>query len=73
MIQDKQGHKYSDTLPTERVGIVVYTLMRKRGKRYTTAQLAQLTGLRHGSMWAMLAKLSRTIPLHQEVDGWFIE
>jgi hypothetical protein len=61
-----------DTLPTERVGIVVCALMEERGKRFKTADLARLTGLRQRSMWAMLAKLSRSLPLAQDHDGWYI-
>lgn len=61
-----------DILPTERVGVVVWLLMDNRGKKFTTAELAQRVSLTHQGMWAMLAKLSRRLPICQDVDGWFI-
>lgn len=61
-----------DILPTERVGIVVYILMDNRGKKFTTAELALKVSLTHQGMWAMLAKLSRRLPICQDIDGWYI-
>jgi len=62
-----------ETLPTERVGIVVYTLMDNRGEKFTTAYFAQMIGLQHHSTWEMLCKLSRVLPIIQDLDGWRIE
>jgi hypothetical protein len=61
-----------ELLPTERAGIVVYILMANRGKLFTTAYFAQRVSLNHGSAWKMLCKLSRKIPIVQEIDGWVI-
>ncbi len=65
----------SDTdelITTERIGLVVYTLMRPRGRKHTTAKLSALAGIAHSSVWRMLDKLSRVIPVCRDVDGWFI-
>jgi hypothetical protein len=62
-----------ETLPTERVGVVVYTLMDNRGAKFTTAYFAEITGLRHHSVWEMLCKLSRVLPIVQDIDGWYIK
>lgn len=63
----------AETLPTERTGIVVYTLMDNRGQKFTTAYFAELTGLQHHSAWEMLCKLSRVLPILQDLEGWWIE
>jgi hypothetical protein len=73
VIDSKQNHSRLDTLPTERVGLIVWTLMDNRGQRFTTAELARLTHLQHNSVWAMLAKLSRVLPIRQSLDGWYVE
>lgn len=61
-----------DILPTERVGMVVFILMDNRGKKFTTADLARIVSLTHQGTWAMLAKLSRRLPICQDIDGWYI-
>lgn len=61
-----------NTLPTERVGMVVFILMENRGTKFTTAELAQAVSLQHRGMWRMLCKLSRKIPIVQDIDGWYI-
>jgi hypothetical protein len=66
------SHDREDTLPTERIGMIVYILMANRGKKYTTAELAGIVGLQHHSMWYMMCKLSRKVPIVQEIDGWSI-
>lgn len=63
----------AETLPTERTGMVVYTLMQYRGQKFTTAYFAELTGLKHHSTWVMLCKLSRLLPIRQDLEGWWIE
>lgn len=63
----------AENLPTERIGFLVWTLMDNRGKHFTTAELASLVGLRHNSVWAMMGKLSRVIPIHQTLQGWYID
>jgi hypothetical protein len=62
-----------NTLPTERVGMVVFILMDNRGKKFTTSYFAEKTGLQHHSAWEMLCKLSRVLPIIQDLDGWRIE
>ncbi len=62
-----------ETLPTERTGMVVYVLMENRGQKFTTAYFANLTGLQHNSVWTMLSKLSRVLPISRDMDGWYIE
>lgn len=64
--------KKEEVLPTERTGVIVYVLMSHRGQKFTTAQLAQRVGLTHNGAWRMLCKLSRKIPICQEIDGWVI-
>ena len=64
---------YDDVLPTERVGIVVYLLMTNRGRRFRVAELAELVSLTNQGMWAMLAKLSRRLPIAQDSDGWYMD
>jgi hypothetical protein len=61
-----------DTSPTERIGMVVYILMENRGRKFTTMELAKAVSLQHHSMWTMLCKLSRKLPIVQEIDGWYI-
>jgi hypothetical protein len=61
-----------NTLPTERVGMVVFILMDNRGRKFTTMELAKAVSLQHHSMWTMLCKLSRKLPIVQEIDGWYI-
>lgn len=67
---DSQNER--DTLPTERVGIVVFLLMDNRGERFTTAELARAVSLQQGSIWLMLCKLSRKLPIIHEFDCWYI-
>jgi len=62
-----------DTLPTERVGVVVYILTTNRGRKFTTSYFAEKTGLRHHSAWEMLCKLSRVLPIVQDIDGWYMK
>ena len=62
-----------DTLPTERVGVVVYILSTNRGCKFTTGYFAEKTGLRHHSTWEMLCKLSRVLPIVQDIDGWYMK
>jgi len=62
-----------ETLPTERAGMVVFILMENRGCKFTTAFFAEKTGLQHHSTWEMLCKLSRVLPIIQDLDGWRIE
>jgi hypothetical protein len=59
-------------IPTERIGLVVFTLMSPRGEKHTTAQLAMLVGIEHAGVWRMLDKLSRVVPICRDTDGWFI-
>lgn len=59
-------------ITTERIGIVVYTLMNPRGRKYTTAALARRVGVAHRSMWRTLDKLARVLPLCRDLDGWFM-
>lgn len=61
-----------ETLPTERVGVVVFTLTANMGQKFTTAYFAEMTGLKHHSAWEMLCKLSRVLPIVQDIDGWYM-
>lgn len=63
----------NDTLPTERVGVVVYILTANRGVKFTTAFLAETVDLKHHSVWMMLCKLSRVLPIVQDIDGWYMK
>lgn len=56
-------------LPTERIGVIVYALA--LGIRLTTAQVADLCGLRYAGAHRMLCKLSRVIPLAYEDGLWY--
>lgn len=53
--------------------MVVFILMDNRGKKFTTAELAEKIGLHHHSTWDMLRKLVRKVPICQDIDGWYIE
>lgn len=64
--------KQRDTIPTERIGLVVYLLMDERGRKFTTQELAAAVSLQQGSMWLMLCKLSRKLPIVHEFDRWYI-
>ena len=57
-----------DTTTTERVGRAVALL--SAGGAWPTRQLAERIGLSHAGTWAMLARLSRVLPLTLEADGW---
>lgn len=59
-----------ELLPTERAGMVVYILMANRGQKFTTAFFAQRVSLNHSGTWKLLCKLSRKIPIVQDIDGW---
>lgn len=72
MTRPHYGDDRDEYIPTERTGIIVYTLMRYRGRKFTTAYLADLVGLTHGAAWYQLDKLQRVIPICQEIDGWVI-
>jgi len=61
-----------ETVTTERVGIVVYILLTNKGRRYKTGYLAAEIGLQQHSVWEMLSKLSRVLPIVLEQDGWVI-
>ena len=57
-----------DTTTTERVGRAVALLY--AGGAWPTRQLAERLGLSPAGAWAMLARLSRVLPLTLEADGW---
>ena len=62
-----------DLIPSERVGLIVFCLTENRGTEYTTAELAEMVHLQHQSVWAMLCKLSRVLPIRQSRTGWSIQ
>ena len=57
-----------DSNTTERVGRAVALL--HAGGAWPTRRLAERLGLSHAGTWAMLARLSRVLPLTLEADGW---
>lgn len=61
-----------ETIPTERIGMVVYILMDRRGEKFTTAELSRAVDIQHHSAFRMLQKLSRKLPIVQDIDGWYI-
>ena len=66
----KRRVRARDTVTTERVGLVVYLLMVNRGKRFTTSDLAVRLDMEHRGTRYMLEKLSRVLPIVEEIDGW---
>jgi hypothetical protein len=64
------GHALSEEelVTTERVGVVVYRLM--RGEAATTLEIATWTGLTRTGAWLMMEKLSRVLPLAQVEGRW---
>jgi Mn-dependent DtxR family transcriptional regulator len=62
----------TDTVTTERVGIVVYILLTNKGRAFSTAYFADHIGIQPQSVWDMLSKLSRVLPIVQDMGGWVI-
>lgn len=58
---------YRDFATTERIGLVTWSLM--LGTAFTTAQVADLTGLTWGGAYRMLYRLSRVLPIYRDDDG----
>lgn len=61
-----------ETVTTERVALVAWLLCNNRGVKFTTADLARRVDLGHAATWAMLDKMSRAVPIVQDIDGWWI-
>lgn len=60
-----------DSNTTERVGLAVALLY--AGGTWPTRTLAQRLGMTPGGAWAMLARLSRVLPVALDPDGWRLE
>ena len=60
-------------IPTERIGLVVEHLI--LGQRYSTRQVAEITGISPDGARLMLIKLSRLLPIRYEYDDqtWLYE
>jgi len=52
--------------------MVVYILLTNRGHIFSTAYFANHTGLQPQSVWDMLSKLSRVLPIVRDMGGWVI-
>ena len=52
--------------PTERVAVIVLALA--HGRRLTTRQAAEITGLTLNGAFVLLCRISRVLPLCQDVD-----
>ena len=57
-----------DTCTTERVGLACSLLY--SGGSWPTRQLADRLGVTMSGAYAMLARLSRVLPLTLDTDGW---
>ena len=55
---------------SERVAVVVWSLA--HGARLTTRQVAELTGVKQQTAYAMMCAISRVLPLYQEKNVWQI-
>lgn len=53
---------------TDRVTVVVWALA--EGRKLTTADVARMTGLRWKGAYRLLCRVSRIIPIRQDIDGW---
>lgn len=60
----------SELVVTERAGYIVYLLM--RGKTLTTAEIANVLGMTPNGAWQLMSRLSRKVPLRQDLGYWFI-
>ena len=64
-----EAQAQEDYITTERVAIVVHPLT--LGRKFTTKEVAALTGISRQNAWAMLCKISRVLPLCYE-DGYWV-
>ena len=55
-------------IPTERAGVVVWLL--SRGHRFTTLEIARITGLTYSGAYKLMDRLSRRVPLYLEHACW---
>ena len=53
---------------TERVAVIVYLLA--RGRRFSTAEVAALCGVTRRGAYALMARISRVVPLTLEAGIW---
>jgi hypothetical protein len=54
---------------SERVAVIVYLL--GKGHRFRTADIAEYCGVTRRGAYAMMARISRVVPLAQANDEWF--
>lgn len=59
-----------ELVATERAAYIVYLLM--SGKSLTTAEVAQELGVTHEGARQLMHKVSRRVPIRQELGFWFV-
>ena len=55
-------------VPTERVAIIVFLLC--KGRKFTTTEVAELCGVTRRGAYAIMARISRVLPLTLENGEW---
>jgi len=65
----QNSYDRDETIPTERIGIITYTLTVNAGRVYTVRELSLIVGLSWPATYEMLCKLSRVLPLVQNDDS----
>ena len=53
---------------TERVAVIVFLLC--KGRRFTTREVAELCGVTQRGAYAIMARISRVLPLVLDGSGW---
>lgn len=58
----------SPEITTERVAVIVYLLA--RGRRFRTSEVADLCGVTQRGAYAIMARISRVVPLVLDSGEW---
>jgi|GEM_PF-2851213 hypothetical protein len=56
-------------VPTERVAIIVFLLC--KGRKFTTNEVAELCGVTRRGAYAIMARISRVLPLTLDNGTWY--
>ena len=56
-------------VPSERVAIIVFLLC--KGRKFTTMEVAELCGVTRRGAYAIMARISRVLPLTLDNGTWY--